>query len=70
MNEAKVIFAILIIAVVFGPIIYKLILKLCQDIDYKRQLDMKIPERKYEGNNPDAYVSLRMRGMQNIISPK
>lgn len=52
MNEAKMMLVIVICALVLVPIIFKLVLKIYQDFDYKRQLDGKIPERKYQGSNP------------------
>ena len=54
MNDSKILLSVIVAAVVFGPIIFKLVLNLCQKIDYKRQLDGVIPERKYQGENPDA----------------
>ena len=52
MNEAFVALLIVLGAIVFIPIIFKLIVKAYQDFDFKRQLGGKIPEREYRGNNP------------------
>ena len=52
MNEALVALLIVLGAIVFIPIIFKLIGKAYQDFDFKRQLAGKIPEREYRGNNP------------------
>ncbi len=57
MNEALVALIIVIGAMVLVPIIFKACLKAYQDYDFKRQLEGKIPERKYRGDNPPIDIS-------------
>lgn len=57
MNEALVALIIVIGAMVLIPIILKTFAKAYQDFDFKRQLEGKIPERKYHGDNPPIEIS-------------
>ena len=52
MNGALVALIVVLVALVLVPIIFKIIIMAYQDYDFKRQIDGKIPERKYQGSNP------------------
>lgn len=52
MNGALVALIVVLVALVLVPIIFKIIIMAYQDYDFKRRIDGKIPERKYQGSNP------------------
>lgn len=57
MNGALVALIVVLVALVLVPIIFKIIIKAYQDFDFKRQIEGKIPEREYQGNNPPIDLS-------------
>ncbi|SFN66868.1 hypothetical protein SAMN04487831_102356 [Pseudobutyrivibrio sp. UC1225] len=54
MNSSAIALFIVLGAIVLVPIIFKSVLKTIQDIDYKRQVEGKIPERTFHGKIPPA----------------
>ncbi|MBP5593839.1 hypothetical protein [Pseudobutyrivibrio sp.] len=53
MNQAIVALIIIFAALIAIPVI----IRIYQDADYKKQLEGKIPERKFHGKNPPTDVS-------------
>ncbi len=53
MNQAIVALIVIFAALISIPVI----IRIYQDADYKKQLEGKIPERKFHGKNPPTDVS-------------
>ncbi len=51
MNSSDIALFIVLAAIILVPIIFKLVVKTVQDIDYRRQIEGKIPERSFSGKN-------------------
>ena len=68
MNGALVALIVVLVALVFVPIIFKIIIKAYQDYDFKRQIDGKIPEREYQGSNPPVVDFSRIKASDDITS--
>lgn len=67
MNEHAIALIIVLVALVVVPVIFKLVLKKIQDVDYKRQIEGKIPERKYNGSNPSADIAAATIGDEENV---
>lgn len=67
MNGALAALIVVLVAVVLVPIIFKIIINAYQDLDFQRQIEGRVPERKYKGANPPVDIS-EVNGTDGITS--